>query len=225
MPGRPRRRIVASSIALAALVSALSASAATAATVTVGSPLGGGFPSSYFSSGSVATVANVALEEPGAHATSPVNGTIVQWRVTTEGTGQYSLRVLRPTGDHYTGAGTSSQTVSSAGPHTFPASLPIQTGDLVAVDIPDSTDGISAYSMKPGSTFDSWIPPVADGGPSGFADPFPGFEALFNADVQYPDPVPPAPTTSKKCKKKKKHKRSATSAKKKCKKKKKHHAG
>ena len=66
---------------------------------------------------------NVALREPGAHVASPVNGTIVTWRVSTLGTGQYAIRVLRPSGGQYIGAGTSSHLVSSAGMNTFTANL------------------------------------------------------------------------------------------------------
>ena len=168
------------------------------------------------------------------HVTSPVSGTIFQWRVNTTGAGQFALRVLHPTtGGKYTGAGTSAQLVSSSGAHLYTANLPIQAGDLIGLDIPDSsTVGPVGRSSATGSTFVSWIPPIADGSPSGFADPFPTQELLFNADVEY-TPTPASPpsspgtpgtpgTSPKKCKKKKKHKRSASAAKK-CKKKKKKH--
>ena len=220
MPGRSRTRIVASLIAVACGAGALSGSAQ-AATVTVGSPiagLGGGF---IGNNGSTETVANFSLGEPGAHVTSPVAGTIVSWRVVTLGTGDYALRILRPVGGgNYMGAGRSAQTISTAGDHTFSASLPIQQGDLVGLDLPDN-NGV-AGSLVTGSSWSGFIPALPEGAS---AAPNPvttetDSELAFNAVVQYPDtPTTPA---KKKCKKKKKHKRSAESAKKKkCKKKKK----
>ena len=84
MTGRSRKRVAASLIAVAAAVCAWSASAQ-AATVTVGSPMTVGFPSSFTTNGSRTTLVNVALGESGAHVASPVNGTIVQWRLSATG--------------------------------------------------------------------------------------------------------------------------------------------
>ena len=233
-PGMARRRVFASLIAIAAAVAALSASAADAATVTVGSPMKQTFPTSYTTNGSVLTVANVILAEPGAHVTSPASGTITKWRVKTTGPGQFAIRVLRPTSNgHFLGAGTSSRNVTSAGVHTFTASLAIQAGDLVGLNIPDNSlpgmSGEIAGNFMAGKSTWVSLPPVADGSQSGFADPFYQQELLFNADVEYPDPTttapptttpttPTTPSANKRCKKK--HKRSAAAAKKKCKKKK-----
>ena len=219
MPGRTRRRVVASLIAVTAAVSLWAASAAGAATVTVGSPLAS-FDSSYSNNGATTTLTNTSLNEPGAHATSPVNGTIVSWRVTTLETGTFALRVLRPTGmGEYTGAGTSAQLISAPGPQTFTASLPIQAGDLVGVDIPDThgSPAIAIANSGPGSNWSTRAPALPDGSTLPFNGDFSDSEVAISADVQYPDPATPA--KKKKCKKK--HKRSASVAKKKCKKKKK----
>ena len=163
-------------------------------------------------------MANVALGEPGANLTSPVNGTIIRWRVTTAGpvgTGTYALRVLRPSGGQFIGAGTSAANVTSAGPQTFTANLPIQAGDLIGVDSPGSPSDVAA-AQGTGSKAHTWFPPVPDGSMSGTGTDAPlNPELALNADVQVPDQPTPAP--KKKCKKK--HKRSAASAKKKCKKK------
>jgi hypothetical protein len=148
--------------------------------------------------------------------TSPVTGTIVQWRVTTLGTGRYAIRVLRPAGgDSYTGAGTSAQEITTAGAYTVAANLPIQAGDLLGLDLPNS-NGV-AGAIPAGSADATWVPNPLDGVTAAPVFTDSNIELAFNADVQSPDP----PTTAKKCKKKKKHKRSASSAKKKCKKKKK----
>jgi hypothetical protein len=216
-PGRNRRGVVAL-IAVAATASLFSVSAAEAATVTVGSPLTT-FNSSYSNNGATTTVFNTALGGLGAHVTSPVTGTIVSWHVTTLGTGEYALRVLRPAdGGQYTGAGTSAQLITEMGAHSFSTNLPIQAGDLVGVDIP-SNEGLAVhYAPGYGSTYATRAPALPDGATLPSNGDFSDFEAAVSADVQYPDP--PA-TAKKKCKKK--HKRSASSAKKKkCKKKKKH---
>jgi hypothetical protein len=134
------------------------------------------------------------------------------------GTGTYALRVLRPSGGQFIGAGTSAANVTSAGPQTFTANLPIQAGDLIGVDSPGSPSDVAAAQVT-GSKAHTWFPPVPDGSMSGTGTDAPlNPELALNADVQFPDT--PAPTPSKKCKKKKKHKRSAAAAKK-CKKKKK----
>jgi hypothetical protein len=220
------RQVFASLIAIAAALCTWAASAQ-AETVTVGSPTlstygGGGVQGN---NGSIETLANLILAEPGAHVTSPVTGTITQWRAVI-GTGHYALRVLRPAGgDEYTGAGTSPQDVATPGTYTFPANLPIQAGDLIGIDVPDVNDGggIQAALLS-GASYGNWLDTIPDGST---AAPNPivsntGFELAFNADVQTPNAAT-TPTSAKKCKKKKKHKRSAESTKKKrCKKKKKH---
>jgi len=210
------RRLI-STLALS-LAFACSAGTAGAAVVTVGSPLSA-FNSQYGASGTNTTAANFVLAEAGAHASSPVNGTITQWRVNTVTPGQFALRVLRPASSgQYTGVGRVSQTVTSPGPHSFPASLAIQTGDLIGLDIPDG--GAVAAENANGSTYLRWVPALAEGLPEGSDSDF-GGEIGLSADIQSPEPQAPSAPPKKKCKKKKKHKRSAESAKKKCKKKKK----
>jgi hypothetical protein len=220
-PGKARKRVLASLVAAAAAISVCLAPAAEAATVTVGSPMNGVNDGGFLgNNGSDTTVANLSLFDPAAHVTSPVNGTIVQWRVNTLGTGVYALRVLRPAGTGvYSGAGSAPQNITTAGFYTFAASLPIQAGDLIGIDLPNN-QGINASNF-PGSHWFAWVPTIPEGSPGGAsAFDFTNSELAFNADVQSTD-APPTPTPpAKKCKKKK-HKRSASAAKKKCKKKKK----
>jgi hypothetical protein len=170
--------------------------------------------------GGSCTMANLALGESGVNLSSPVSGTIIRWRVTTAGpagTGTYALRVLRPSGGQFIGEGTSVGNVTTSGPQTFTASVPIQAGDLIGVDSPGSPSDVAAATVA-GSKAHTWIPTFPDGTMSGIGTDVPNYELALNADVQIPDT--PAPTPSKKCKRKKKHKRSAAAAKK-CKKKKK----
>jgi hypothetical protein len=215
-------------LVLAATASACSASAAGAVTVKIGSPLSA-FNSQYGASGTNTTAANVSLAQYGAYTSSPVNGTITQWHVTTITPGEFALRVLRPAaGGEYTGAGSAPQTVTGTGAHTFPANLPIQSGDLIGLDIPDG--GAVAAENGNGSTYLRWVPALAEGS-TGPVDSDFGGEILLSADVQYPDPAPGTPP-KKKCKKKKRHTAAATKTaagstaqsakKKKCKRHKKH---
>jgi hypothetical protein len=215
-PGRPLKPVIAVLVAAATAVSLWIAPAAGAATVTLG-PTGDFFPSLHSNNGDI-TVANVTLNEPGLNVSSPVNGTIVQWHVVTGGTGQYVLRVIRPApGGLYAAVGSSPADVTTAGPNTFPANLPIQAGDLIGVDVP-TNQGIALGTVA-GSKYVGWGTPLTST-PTASDFDFSDFDVALSAQVQYPDPAPPAnPGTKKKCKKKK-HKRSASAAKK-CKKKKK----
>lgn len=92
------------------------------------------------------------------------------------------------------------------GPHTFSASVPVQTGDLIGIDIP-STHGVTSFTSAPGSTWAAWDPATPKGSTSAPLDTHPTIELAFNATVQYPDPPGSGFTTTAKkakCKKKKK---------------------
>jgi hypothetical protein len=230
MQGRSRRFSVSLTAAIATAL--VAAGTAQAAMVTVGSPIASiGSGGVVAPNGSTETVANAVLHEPGAHVTSPVNGTIVSWRLVSDSGppgNSYALRVLRPQSDgSYAGAG-SAPVSNVIGDQIFSASLPIQVGDLIGVDMANNGGGIKATLSEDGvgSSWIKWLPAVPEGGSDApFGTPDVNQELAFNATVQYPDPVatPPSssPAAKSKCKKKKKHKRSAESAKKKCKKKKK----
>jgi hypothetical protein len=162
----------------------LAASSAQAATVTVGSPLTVSFDDFF---AGTHTEANGALGEPGANVTSPVNGTIVSWRVVVQGRiGPFALRVLRPAGGGaYTGAGTSSQvTPDSFGTKTFATNLPIMAGDLLGLDLVTSDSGVG-FANAPGSTIYEWPAGVlvADGSPAQPDRAIQGEELGFNAQV------------------------------------------
>lgn len=231
MPGRSRRRVLSVSLAAVAAACLWAAPGAGAATVLVGSP-GGGFPGGgsliNFNPGPI-TGANLSLGEPGANVTSPVNGTITQWRVSAGGTGAYTLHVLRPaSGGQFTEVGSSPGVVTVANNDTtfttFSANLPIQAGDLLAADIPGGMM-LNGHFGQTGSSEIHFSPAITSGATaSPDSTPDTSQEFLLNADVQYTpssDPPPGSPGTAKKCKKKKKHKRSALAAKKCGKKKKK----
>ena len=145
------------------LAVALTATTATAAPVTVGSSLTGSFTLGAGTSAAPLTFANLSLPEPGSIATSPVNGNVIGWQIIggpgTTGAA-YKLRVLRPVGEgKYLGVGTSAPAKPIGAP--APTSLPIQAGDLVAIDIPaESTLGFTTIA---GSKYAYWNPAIADG--------------------------------------------------------------
>lgn len=182
-------RIRNSGCALAAavvLTMLLMASVAQAALVTVGSPLTATFGSVMTGGnpGQNLTFANVTLPEPGANVTSPVFGTVVNWRISGAIGGPFYLRVLHPAGGgQYTGAGRSGPGApSNMGLQSFQANLPIQAGDLIGLD--DTTDTDFIGTANTGATFAAWFPALADGStrsPNVTGLPT---EIAFNADVR-----------------------------------------
>jgi hypothetical protein len=190
---RPRATRHIGSVLLAAVATwaLIFAASAQAAIVTVGSPLTASFTSGGFV-GDPATLVNFALPEPGATVTSPVTGTIINWRITQATGGPFRLRVLAPGGGTtYTGAGTSPpQTPSSTATQTFTANLPISAGQLIGLDQTNGSDQIGVAGVT-GAAWGFWDPPLADGatlpGSTGSSDT----EIAFNADVQVADPAQP----------------------------------
>jgi hypothetical protein len=158
----------------------IAASSAQASVVTIGSPLTATFSGTF---GCSCTFAQTAL--PGATIASPIDGTVVRWRVkAATGPGGFKLRVLRPAGfGADLGAGTSTTgTPVSTGTQVFTTSLPIQAGDLIGLD-PISSEAVGAASTS-ASTVALWQPPLADGatiGPNGTGSTT---ELAYNADVQ-----------------------------------------
>jgi IPT/TIG domain-containing protein/PASTA domain-containing protein len=178
------------SLRWAALVSAsicalLIPASAEATTVTVGSPLAL-VANGTATCGGPCTWANTALGEAGTSVTSPISGVIVRWRIAPGYSGgPFTLRVLHPVGGGlYAGSGTSSpgQPVGS-GVNTFPTGLPVQAGDLIGLNLTVGS-GIPRSSIAPGSTESAWNPALPDGSTGAPTGNFPGFELLFNADVQ-----------------------------------------
>src|SRR4051812_35109117 len=125
----------------ALLISAL-APASSAATVTVGSSLGGLTDAVITSTVSSSVMVQTGLPAAGYRQSSPVDGTVVLWR--TRGTFSnasqniLTLRVLRPSGTEFVGAGSSApQTLPNGGSddvlREFPAAVPIHIGDQIGL--------------------------------------------------------------------------------------------
>jgi hypothetical protein len=168
---------------------------ARAETVTVGSPLTQAFEPAEFNA--LATIANSALPEPGAHVTSPIDGTIVRWRVLDAEGGPLKLRVLRPAGGtSYTGAGTSGpETPTGLGLQTFATNLPIEAGGTIGIDNNAIGDMIG-LAEPPGAQLLAWAPPLPDGSTVAATETLDEREIAFNADVQPPPSVSSISPTS-----------------------------
>jgi hypothetical protein len=170
-------------VAMASIWALVATATAQAATITVGSVLPPGSSATAFEE--VETFFNTALPEKGANLVSPVNGTIVRWRIQGAEGGPFFLRVLRPNGSGaYTAVGTSNAaTPSDTDLQTFTANLPIRAGDLIGVDPTNASDKIGIASV-PGTSYGFIFPPPFDGAtvaPSGVAE---GKEIELSAEVQ-----------------------------------------
>ncbi len=168
---------------------ALLASGAQAMTVTVGSPLTQPFAPTEFHT--VGTLINSSLTEGDAHATSPISGTIVRWRVLDASGGPFVLRVLHPLGGTtYTAVGTSAPEAPAAlTTQTFPASLPIQAGDTIGIENSAKGDKIGTISTLFGAGIYSWEPPLAYNATRAATHVEAEREVAFNADVQPPPTI------------------------------------
>jgi hypothetical protein len=149
----------------------LAAPVAGAATITLGSPLTAPFEFAgqcNFADGCQVTA--VSLSEPGALTASPVDGTVVGWRVagTTAGS-PYSVSVLRPDGDGTFTATAASPALTSAGQptETFAADLPIHAGEYAALSFPIGA-GIDLLEPS-GWTKEAYFDPLLAAGESGTA--------------------------------------------------------
>ncbi len=168
---------------------ALFAASAQAMTVTVGSPLTQPFAPTEFHT--VGTLINSSLTEGDAHATSPISGTIVRWRVLDASGGPFVLRVLHPLGGTtYTAVGTSAPEAPAAlTTQTFPASLPIQAGDTIGIENSAKGDKIGTISTLFGAGIYSWEPPLAYNATRAATHVEAEREVAFNADVQPPPTI------------------------------------
>jgi hypothetical protein len=143
-----------------------------AAEVTIGSNLAR-VPDTAANYSPRPTFSNVSLppshQAPGG-LSSPVNGTVVQWRIRV---GNYtrltSFRVIRPLGKGlFTGAGTSPAVTPPVRATTsYGVRLPIQTGDYIGIDCCEL--GVfeqgEFFVTGAGAVRDEWQPSLADGGP------------------------------------------------------------
>lgn len=171
---------------LAALTLLSCSASANATIVTVGEP--STTPVTSATVGSAATIIDSALATSGANLTSPVSGTIIRWHVSGFEGGPWKLRVLTPLGGiGYTGSGTSAgQVVSGPATQAFSTNLPIQAGQMIAVDNTNSSDKIGAIA---GGSYSFFAPPLADGASGNATGPASGATFTFAAEVLPPPAI------------------------------------
>jgi hypothetical protein len=185
-------KLTAAAIAAACIASLFAANAASAGVVTIGSPLNGSFSWPGVVTGPT-TYANARLADPAAPLVSPVDGTVIRWRL-SEGFlgGPFKLEVIRPGGDGDWGVGGPlSAPVSGSGP-SFPTDLPIKKGEGIALNAgANSYLGIRLSPATKEAGFVEFDPQL---NPANNSGRFSGYmyhqEIGFNADVL------PAPTVS-----------------------------
>ncbi|HVQ60334.1 MAG TPA: PASTA domain-containing protein [Solirubrobacterales bacterium] len=193
-------------LVLAAVATSLTlCSPASAALVTVGSPLTAEF-NQFTVCGPVCILTNTQLAGPGAHATSPADGTVTRWRVVGAEESAFQLRVLRPDGSgDYTLVGTSAPGApAGVGVETFATSLPIRAGDLIGLANLSASARLG-FAAPTGSVVTQWSGTFPEGSSTSSAEALAVVdkeEAGFNADVEFASPPPPtvaAPPPAARC--------------------------
>jgi hypothetical protein len=172
--------------AVAALVLFL-ASSAQGALVTLGSPLTVAMPPTAIGGSGPSTFANTFFTEPFSVIYAPKNGTLVSWRFTGAVGGPFRLRILHSQGGSpYMATAVASsapQTPTGTGTQTFALNLPIQMGDLIALDDSAPSDMIGTSTSSNG-VVQAWVPALADGATAAPSLTFVNRELGFNADLR-----------------------------------------
>jgi len=133
------------------------------------------------------TFANFALapdrQAPGGLA-SPVNGTVVRWRIRVgSSTEVTNFRVIAPLAiTYFAGVGTSPQVTPPSNATTaYDVQLPIQVGDYIGLDCCDPGDAAFFVSDPSGASIRSeWQPALGAGTPAS-SNPY---EIALNADIE-----------------------------------------
>jgi hypothetical protein len=151
---RKRAAVFAGVLAVSGLAAAAPAQATT---VTIGSP--GPAQDTSAPIGGVGTLVDTAI--PGATVTAPKNGVITSWKMANASGGPFTLQVVHPAGGGaFTSTGsTAPGAITSSGPITFTANLPIAQGDFIGVTNTSNSDQIGA-SATPGAAFIGFVPPL-----------------------------------------------------------------
>lgn len=167
---------------------------AVAAPITIGSPTApNSTPSARVSLiGNASTVADLKLGELGANISSPIAGTVIRWRMAGNfAGGPFELRILKPSFEgHYSYGAISLPVFPDGLPQTIGTHLPIEAGDIVALEVPN--ESAVGYIETPGSEGFRAVahPPVAEGQAwEGKVVSRPESEFAFNADVLAPPSV------------------------------------
>jgi hypothetical protein len=165
--------------------------AAAQGTVTLGSNLGRAPDASQNCGPYRCTLVPASLSAGAASPgglVSPVNGTVVTWRIRTGATTTATaFRVVRLLPD---GSATASGTSPSVTPpinatQAYPVQLPIKVGDTLGVDCCGNPGSEILVSTAPMALRNIYLPPLADGGsPQMQNSPPLAWELAVNADIE-----------------------------------------
>lgn len=192
---RASRLAPIAALAFAAIFLALSPRAL-AADVTIGSNLAGAANTNVCGGGITCTYIQTSGGAPVA--VSPVTGEVVRWRLKAGSLGgEVKLRVLRPAGTEFTAVASSAVVTVTSDLNTFTTGLPIQAGDVVALD--NASSGLY-FTDSPAIALPLvkyFQPALADGATGAPNNQRVNLELLMNADVTPAVPgQPPAPGTT-----------------------------
>ena len=111
---------------------------------------------------------------------APSDGVVVRWRIKVgQLAAPVALRITRP-GDSETRAGVATGATRNPGPNqvsVFDARLPIDAGDALGIDHPDTT----AFASTAGAIGAFWNPPLGGAARTGLPE---NLELLVNADIE-----------------------------------------
>jgi hypothetical protein len=177
-------------LALAALAASLSLAASVppaGAVVTIGSDLARqpNSTADYTPRPTFSTVSLASDRQAPGGVSSPVNGTVVRWRIRVGvSTGETNFRIIRPLpGGLFTGAGSSGSVIPSTDATTsYDVALPIKIGDYIGLDSPQSP-GAQFFITGGGAVRNEWQPRLADGSPGQPPSRANPYEIALNADI------------------------------------------
>ena len=138
------------------------------------------------------TFSNVSLDldrQASGGLSSPVNGTVVRWRIRVgDSTRVSNLRIVRPLGRGlFTGAGTSpSVTPPIHATTSYVVGLPIRIGDYIGLDCcdPDYFEPDAEFFVTGNAAIrNEWQPSLPDGGAGRVPLRANGYEVALNAEV------------------------------------------
>jgi len=179
-----KRRLETLIVLLVAVASLAVASSAGATVVTIGNTEK---PEAAGSNALPIQFVNVSPGAAGGVFNSPVDGTIIRWRV--EGfEGPWRLRVMTPNGgpSFNGGAASATETVPDGAVHTYPTALPIRAGQTIGIE--STGPAWVAATVSIGATYALIAPPIQEGS-TGSGTLYENLSFTYSADVLPPPAV------------------------------------